>query len=122
MRLFHDNSGRVRIPECDLKSEHLMTVRKLTNDVEYFSLMVDDFSGMIFIKPIQRKSDSIDHIIDTIILEENQTNERTQIINADDSGEFRSGRLNEFCKRKGIKRNLTNKSTPQHSAPVERGM
>ena len=73
-------------------------------------------------RPIYTKDQAVQHIKDTIVMEENQTGQHVKIINADDSGEFRTKDLVNFLSSKGIKRNLTNKDTPQQNAPAERGM
>jgi hypothetical protein len=120
MRLFHDNSGAVNIP--DEGNPNIKKLMKVLFTEKYLSLIVDDYSGYLIGKPIYTKDESVDHIIETILLEENQTGHRVQIVNADDSGEIRTNRLLEFFHKKGIRRNLTNKATPQHNAPVERAM
>jgi len=120
MRIFHDNSGNINVPDQENPS-----IKKLTTVLrteKYLSLIVDDYSGYIMGKPIYHKNESVDHLIDTILLEETQTGYRVQIVNADDSGEIRTARLLDFFQQKGIKRNLTNKETPQHNAVVERAM
>ncbi len=119
MRLFHDNSGPVNINDLDDQSIIQQLLNALKTE-KYLSLLVDEYSGYLMGKPIYSKDQSVQHIIDIITLEENQTGHRTQLINADESGEIRSTKLVEFLKQRGIKRNLTNKATPQHNAIVER--
>ncbi len=120
MRIFHDNSGAVNIP--DEKTNSIRNWIKALGTEKYLSLIVDEYSGYLIGKPIYTKDQSVDHIIDTITLEENQTGHHVQIVNGDDSGEFRTARLLEFFRKKGIIRNTTTKGTPQHNAIVERAM
>ena len=120
MRIFHDNSGPVRIP--DLDNPKIKKLYEVLGTEKYLSLIIDEYSGYIIGKPIYTKDQAVQHIKDTIIMEENQTGCHVKIINADDSGEFRTTDLIRFLQDKGIKRNLTNKDTPQQNAMVERGM
>jgi hypothetical protein len=120
MRLFHDNSGAVRIPDLDNPSINQLS--HLFGEYKYLSLIVDDYSGYLDGRVIVTKDKSVEHLMDMITFEENQTGQRVQVINADDSGEIRSKRLIEYCKQKGIRRNLANTSTSQHNGVVERAM
>jgi len=120
MRIFHDNSGAVNIP--DEERPIIKKFIKVLKTEKYLSLIVDEYSGYLMGKPIYTKDESVDHLIDTITLEENQTGHRVQIVNADDAGEIRTKSLLEFFRLRGIIRNLTTKATPQHNAVVERAM
>jgi hypothetical protein len=120
MRIFHDNSGMVNIP--DVKSSYVKSLIKSLNTPSYLSLLVDENAGFLMGRPIHTKGESVQHIKDTVTLEENQTGYRCQVLNGDESGEIRSNELLQFLREKGIKRNLTNKATPQHNAIVERAM
>nr|GEZ77781.1 putative ribonuclease H-like domain-containing protein [Tanacetum cinerariifolium] len=51
---------------------------------------------------------------------ENLKELRVKIIRYDNGGEFRNKEMNDFCSRKGIKRESSNARTPQHNGITER--
>ena len=117
MRIFHDNSGAVRISGLD--KSHIKKLHDILATEKYLSLIVDEYSGYLMGKPIYTKDQAVQHIMDTIVMEENQTGCHVQIANADNSGEFNTTKLVEFLNNRGIRRNLTTKETPQHNAIAE---
>nr|GEU48114.1 hypothetical protein [Tanacetum cinerariifolium] len=51
---------------------------------------------------------------------ENLKERRVKIIRCNNGGEFRNKKMNDFCSRKGIKREFSNARTPQQNEVVER--
>nr|GEW35111.1 hypothetical protein [Tanacetum cinerariifolium] len=63
---------------------------------------------------------SLNHKWNFIIEIENLKDLKLKIIKCDNGGEFRNTEMNEFCSRKGIKREFSNARTPQQNGVAER--
>lgn len=114
-RIYTDLGGPVNITDQ-------LDLYELFGKPKYASIIVDDYSGKYFGRVLTTKDQAVDHIIDFIHEEENQTGRTVKIINCDESGENRSSRLLKYLKERGIRINYTTKSTPQHNSVVERAM
>nr|GEW13254.1 hypothetical protein [Tanacetum cinerariifolium] len=66
-------------------------------------------------------SDETSGILRKFITEiENLKDLKVKIIRCDNEGEFRNKKMNDFCSRKGIKREFSNARTPQQNGVTER--
>jgi len=63
------------------------------NQYQYLLVVVDDFSRYISVKPLKKKSEVGDALIEIMNLLENRTNLRTNQVQADWGGEFRNTEL-----------------------------
>nr|GEU54595.1 uncharacterized mitochondrial protein AtMg00810-like [Tanacetum cinerariifolium] len=63
---------------------------------------------------------SLNHKWNFIIEIENLKDLKVKIIRCDNGGEFKNKEMNEFCTRKGIKREFSNARTPQQNRVAER--
>jgi len=88
---------------------------------KYLLLLIDEKSRKMFGFILQAKSDAEDHIIPWCNQAVVQTGKPLKEFHSDDGGEFRSTKLLNYFKSKGIKRTITNKGTPQHNGIAERG-
>nr|GEX11095.1 hypothetical protein [Tanacetum cinerariifolium] len=69
----------------------------------------------------QSKPDETSGILRNFITEiENLKELRVKIIRCDNRGEFRNKEMNDFCSKKGIKREFSNARTPQQNRVAER--
>nr|GEW52363.1 hypothetical protein [Tanacetum cinerariifolium] len=67
------------------------------------------------------KTDETSRILRNFITEiQNLKDLNVKIIRSDNGGEFRNKEMDEFCSRKGIKREFTNARTPQQNGVVKR--
>nr|GEU68821.1 putative ribonuclease H-like domain-containing protein [Tanacetum cinerariifolium] len=86
----------------------------------YCLVVTDDFSRFtwtFFLKTKDETSGILRNFIPDI---ENLKELRVKIIRCDNRGEFRNKEMNDFCSRKGIKREINNARTPQHNGVAER--
>nr|GEU85212.1 putative ribonuclease H-like domain-containing protein [Tanacetum cinerariifolium] len=75
------------------------------------------FSWTFFLK----SKDETSRILRNFITEiENLKDLKVKIIKSDNEGEFRNKEMDEFCSRKGIKREFSNARTPQQNGVAER--
>nr|GEZ12975.1 ribonuclease H-like domain-containing protein [Tanacetum cinerariifolium] len=69
----------------------------------------------------KEKADETSGILRNFIIEiENLKEHRVKIIRCDNRGEFRNKEMNDFCSKKGIKREFNNARTPQQNRVAER--
>jgi len=87
---------------------------------KYFLLIVDDFSGKMWVYFLKYKSDvfSIFQKFKSLVKKESSYNIIT--LRTDNGGEFCSSAFSNFCDTHGIKRQLTTPYTPQQNNVVER--
>nr|GFA28317.1 putative ribonuclease H-like domain-containing protein [Tanacetum cinerariifolium] len=86
----------------------------------YFLVVIDDFSRFtlnFFLKTKDETSDILRNFITEI---ENLKELMVKIIRCDNEGEFRNKEMNDFCSKKGIKREYNNARTPQQNGVAER--
>nr|GEX85195.1 hypothetical protein [Tanacetum cinerariifolium] len=86
----------------------------------YCLVVTDDFSRFtwtFFLKTMDETSGILRNFITEI---ENLKVLKMKIIRCDNRGEFKNKEMNEFCTRKGIKREFSNARTPQQNRVTER--
>nr|GEY88800.1 hypothetical protein [Tanacetum cinerariifolium] len=86
----------------------------------YCLVVTDDFSRFTWTFFIKTKDETSGILRNFIIEIENLKELRVNIIRCDNGGEFRNKDMNDFCSRKGIKREFSNARTPQHNGVAER--
>lgn len=87
---------------------------------KYLLTITDEKSRKIFGFILRAKSDAEEHIISWCNQAMIKTGKPLKEFHSDDGGEFRSTKLSDYFKSKGIKRTITNKGTPQHNGIAER--
>ncbi|GJW26871.1 putative ribonuclease H-like domain-containing protein [Tanacetum coccineum] len=86
----------------------------------YCLVVTDDFSRFTWTFFLKSK-DETSSILKNFITEiENLKDLKVKIIRCDNEGEFWNKEMDEFCTRKGIKREFSNARTPQQNGVVER--
>nr|GEY44386.1 putative ribonuclease H-like domain-containing protein [Tanacetum cinerariifolium] len=86
----------------------------------YCLVVTDDFSRFTWTFILKTK-DETSGILRKFITEiENLKDLKVKIIRCDNGGEFINKEMNDFCLRKGIKREFSNARTPQHNGVAER--
>nr|GEV82945.1 reverse transcriptase domain-containing protein [Tanacetum cinerariifolium] len=86
----------------------------------YCLVVTDDFSRFSWTFFLKSK-DETSRILRNFITEiENLKDLNVKIIRSDSRGEFRNKEIDEFCSRKGIKREFSNARTPQQNGVAER--
>ncbi len=68
----------------------------------YFVTMLDDYSKLLAVQPIARKSDTAAAVIDTLTMLQNQSGHRVQRLQCDNGSEYINAQLKEFCRANGI--------------------
>nr|GEZ10277.1 hypothetical protein [Tanacetum cinerariifolium] len=98
-------TGKQHKASCKTKVANLVTKPLHTLHVDLFGHTSDETSGILrnFITEIENLKDL-----------------KVKIIRCDNEGEFRNKEMNDFCSRKGIKREFSNARTPQKNGVVER--
>nr|GEY38089.1 putative ribonuclease H-like domain-containing protein [Tanacetum cinerariifolium] len=90
------------------------------NHTWYCLVVTDDFSRFtwnFFLKTKDETSGILRNFITEI---ENMKGLKVKIIRCDNRGEFRNKEMNDFCSRKGIKREFSNARTPQQNGVAKR--
>ena len=82
------------------------------NQYQYLLVVVDDFSRYVLVKPLNKKGEAGDTLIEIINLLENHTNIRTNQVQADWGGESRNTELAIELKQRGTSLKET---VPYHS-------
>nr|GEU55656.1 hypothetical protein [Tanacetum cinerariifolium] len=86
----------------------------------YFLVVTDDFSRFtwtFFLRTMDETSSILRNFITEI---ENLKDLKVKIIRCDNEGEFKNKEMNEFCTKKGIRREFNNARTPQQNGDAER--
>jgi transposase InsO family protein len=87
---------------------------------KYLSLIIDEKSRKIVGHLLKQKSEAADKVIDWVKQANTETEKQLKVFHSDGGGEYKSNRLIEFFKQKGIKVETTLPNTPQHNGIVER--
>jgi len=96
------NAATREYVHVDIKSmSHPTTRRHL-----YWLAFVSDFVGYRLAIPLTNKSDATARIKTEIAALERQANVKVTVIRSDRGGEFKSGELAQWCRKKGIKHQL----------------
>nr|GEV60912.1 hypothetical protein [Tanacetum cinerariifolium] len=98
--LWHRRLGKQHKASCKTKLVNSVTKPLHTLHMDLFGPTSDETSGILrnFITEI-----------------ENLKELKVKIIRCDNGGEFRNKEMNDFCSKKGIKREFINARTPQHN-------
>ncbi|KAK1423646.1 hypothetical protein QVD17_18952 [Tagetes erecta] len=86
----------------------------------YFLLIVDDYSRYMWVFIIKTKDEALEKFKDFKTQVENESKYRLKMLRTDRGGEFNSQLFNDYCRKEGIKRQLTAPYTPQQNGVVER--
>nr|GEY87780.1 hypothetical protein [Tanacetum cinerariifolium] len=82
--------------------------------------LTDEFSRFTWSFFLKTKDETSGILRNFITEIENLKELRVKIIRCDNRGEFRNKKMNDFCSRKGIKREYSNARTPQQNGVAER--
>nr|GFB13421.1 putative ribonuclease H-like domain-containing protein [Tanacetum cinerariifolium] len=86
----------------------------------YCIVVMDDFSRFTWTFFLRTKDETSGILRNFITKIENLKDLKVKIIRCDNKGEFKNKEMNEFCTRKGIKREFSNARTPQQNGVAER--
>nr|GEU81207.1 putative ribonuclease H-like domain-containing protein [Tanacetum cinerariifolium] len=86
----------------------------------YCLVVTDDFSRFTWTFFLKTKDETSGILWNFITEIENLKDLKVKIIRCDNGGEFRNKEMNDFCSRKGIKREFNNARTPQQNGVAER--
>ncbi|GJU38496.1 putative ribonuclease H-like domain-containing protein [Tanacetum coccineum] len=90
------------------------------NKKRYCLVVTDDYSRFSWVFFLATKDETSDILCTFIIGLENQLNHKVKIIRCDNGTEFKNHIMNEFCAKKGIKREFSVAKTPQQNGVAER--
>jgi len=112
-RIFVDLSGPIHVQG----QEYIVEVIGIQR---YVSVIIDDYSRMLFVRIMSCKSGATSHIIDWLPQAENVTGKKLIYFHSDGGGEYMSTTLKQYLEEKGVKLLITSKHTPQHNGKAER--
>ncbi|GKC24923.1 putative ribonuclease H-like domain-containing protein, partial [Tanacetum coccineum] len=90
------------------------------NKKRYCLVVTDDFSRFSWVFFLATKDETSEILCNLIIGLENQLSHNVKIIRCDNGTEFKNYAMNEFCAKKGIKREFSVARTPQQNGVAER--
>ncbi|GJU83220.1 putative ribonuclease H-like domain-containing protein, partial [Tanacetum coccineum] len=90
------------------------------NKKRYCLVVTDDFSRFSWVFFLATKDETSEILCNLIIGLEKQLNHNVKIIRCDNGTEFKNYAINEFCAKKGIKREFSVARTPQQNGVAER--
>ncbi|GJY19683.1 putative ribonuclease H-like domain-containing protein [Tanacetum coccineum] len=90
------------------------------NKKRYCLVVTDDFSRFSWVFFLATKDETSEILCNLIIGLEKQLNHNVKIIRCDNGTEFKNYAMNEFCAKKGIKREFSVARTPQQNGVAER--
>ncbi|GJV83402.1 putative ribonuclease H-like domain-containing protein [Tanacetum coccineum] len=90
------------------------------NKKKYCLVVTDDFSRFSWVFFLATKDETNEILYKFITGLENQLNHKVKIIRSDHGTEFKNHAMNEFCAKKGIKREFSVAITPQQNGVTER--
>lgn len=91
-----------------------------TTGCRYFITVLDDYSKLSAVSPLERKSDAAIKLKQLLTLLENQVDGRVQRLRCDNGSEYMNKELKDFCNSKGIKMETTVRYTPEQNGSAER--
>nr|GEY68928.1 putative ribonuclease H-like domain-containing protein [Tanacetum cinerariifolium] len=86
----------------------------------YCLVVTDDFSRFTWTFFLKTKDDTSGILRNFITKIENLKELKVKIIRCDNEGEFRNKEMNDFCSKKGIKREFSNARTPKQNRVAEK--
>ncbi|GJT36842.1 putative ribonuclease H-like domain-containing protein [Tanacetum coccineum] len=90
------------------------------NKKKYCLVVTDNFSRFSWVFFLATKDETAEILCKFIIGLENQLKHKVKIIRCDHGTEFKNHAMNEFCAKKGIKREFSVARTPQQNGVAER--
>ncbi len=90
------------------------------SECKYLSVVVDEFSSMVFVQPIKKKSEAAAHVQSVIRTGTRMFGAPTESLRTDGGKEFTSSVLQNYLKEQGITHEVTPPYTPQLNGKVER--
>jgi transposase InsO family protein len=90
------------------------------NGEQYFMLFIDDYTRMIGVCFLDKKSQAFECFGIFKEMVENETNLKINCLKSDNGGELTSKEFRDFCEEHGIKRQFSTARTPQQNGVVER--
>ncbi|GKA90133.1 ribonuclease H-like domain-containing protein [Tanacetum coccineum] len=90
------------------------------NKKRYCLVVTDDFSKFSYVFFLATKDETSEILCNLIIGLENQLNHNVKIFRCNNGTEFKNYAMNEFCAKKGIKREFSVARTPQQNGVAER--
>lgn len=120
---------RAQFPRSPTKAKHVLdlvhsdTMGPLPvpglEDEMYVVTALDDFSGYAETILIRAKSEAASAVVDLLVRWQRQTGRKVKTLRTDQGTEF-LGVLAEYCRRKGIERQLSTAYTPEQNGRAER--
>lgn len=96
-------------------------IKPTSNDrSRYFITFIYDFSRKTWIYFMHEKASAFNVFKQFKALVEKESGIQVQCLRTDKGGEFKSNSFNDFCRYRGIKRQLTSAYTPQQNGVFER--
>ncbi|GJU77370.1 putative ribonuclease H-like domain-containing protein, partial [Tanacetum coccineum] len=86
----------------------------------YFLVVTDDFSRFTWNFFLKTKNETSSILRNFITETKNLKDLKVKIIRCDNGGEFKNREMEEFCTKKGIKREFSNARTPQQNSVAKR--
>nr|GFB85520.1 retrovirus-related Pol polyprotein from transposon TNT 1-94 [Tanacetum cinerariifolium] len=86
----------------------------------YCLVVTDDFSSFTWTFFLRTKDETSSILRNFITKIQNLKDLKVKFIRCDNGGEFKSKEMNEFCTKKGIRREFSNAKTPQQNGVAER--
>ncbi|GKG05781.1 putative ribonuclease H-like domain-containing protein, partial [Tanacetum coccineum] len=90
------------------------------NRKKYCLVVTDDCSKFSWVFFLSYKDETYDMLHDLIVGLENRLRHKVKTIRCDHGTEFKNQLMNEFCAKKGIKREYSIARTPQQNGVAER--
>ena len=87
---------------------------------QYVLVMVDDYTGLLWAKPLISKADVADAVIDWHKLQVAQFDRKLVEFHSDNGTEFLTGRLQSYFRSVGVRMTQQTKHTPQMNGIAER--
>ena len=118
---FPKNAWRAKAPLELVHSDILGPTRTPSlGGKRYFLLFVDDYTRMMWIYILEKKSEAFSVFLKFQALVERQSGSPIKTLRTDRGGEYIYTPFMEYYKEKGIKRQLTVRKTPQQNGVAER--
>ncbi|GJV95402.1 putative ribonuclease H-like domain-containing protein [Tanacetum coccineum] len=111
------------LPSKTFKLDHsCLACRKVesVNRKKYCLVVTDDCSKFSWVFFLAYKDETYDMLHDLIVGLENKLRHKVKTIRCDHGTEFKNHLMNEFCAKKGIKREYSIARTPQQNGVAER--
>nr|GEY56907.1 ribonuclease H-like domain-containing protein [Tanacetum cinerariifolium] len=106
------------LSQKDATTEEVRTADEVK--IHISRVVTDDFSRFSWTFFLKTKDETSGILRNFITEIENMKDLKVKIIRCDNGGEFRNKEMNDFCSRKGIKREFSNARTPQQNGVAER--